>query len=149
VTIKSNSSSDNPLVNPRWLTDPRDQEVAVACFKEARAVFTTSIAQEIVLGPEAFPGLHIQTDREILDLIKASAAPIYHSACTCRMGKSGDKTAVVDSKARVFGIKGLRVVDASAFPLLPPGHPTATICKCSSISYLVLIIYYQIQLERK
>jgi choline dehydrogenase len=35
--------------------------------------------------------------------------------------------AVVDSKARVYGVKGLRVVDASAFPFLPPGHPQATV----------------------
>ncbi len=35
--------------------------------------------------------------------------------------------AVVDSRARVFGVQGLRVVDISAFTLLPPGHPQATI----------------------
>ena len=30
---------------------------------------------------------------------------------------------------RVFGVQGVRVVDASAFPLLPPGQPQATVCK--------------------
>jgi choline dehydrogenase len=35
--------------------------------------------------------------------------------------------AVVDSKARVFGVQGLKVVDASSFPLLVPGHPQSTI----------------------
>ena len=45
------------------------------------------------------------------------------------MGKANDPMAVIDSKARVYGLDGLRVVDASAFPLLPPGHPQATICK--------------------
>jgi choline dehydrogenase len=35
--------------------------------------------------------------------------------------------AVVDSNAKVFGVSGLRVVDASAFALLPPGHPQSTI----------------------
>lgn len=35
--------------------------------------------------------------------------------------------AVVDSKARVFGTQGLRVVDASSLPMLAPGHPSATI----------------------
>jgi len=44
-----------------------------------------------------------------------------------KMGKSSDPMAVVDSKARVFGVQGLRVVDASAFPLLVPGHPQSTI----------------------
>jgi len=45
------------------------------------------------------------------------------------MGKLTDSMAVVDSKARVIGVKGLRVVDASSFALLPPGHPQSTVCK--------------------
>lgn len=45
------------------------------------------------------------------------------------MGKLDDPDAVVDSKARVIGVKGLRVVDASSFAILPPGHPQATICE--------------------
>ena len=43
------------------------------------------------------------------------------------MGKSNDKMAVVDNKARVYDVHGLRIVDASIFPLLPPGHPQYTI----------------------
>ncbi len=45
------------------------------------------------------------------------------------MGKAGDPDAVVDSRARVYGVRGLRVVDASAFAILPPGHPMSTICE--------------------
>ncbi|OCL00644.1 uncharacterized protein K441DRAFT_719812, partial [Cenococcum geophilum 1.58] len=43
------------------------------------------------------------------------------------MGKAGDAMAVVDSRARVFGVKGLRVVGVSVFALLPPGNPQSTI----------------------
>jgi choline dehydrogenase len=43
------------------------------------------------------------------------------------MGKKTDKMAVVDSEGRVYGAKRLRVVDASAMPFLPPGHPMATV----------------------
>lgn len=43
------------------------------------------------------------------------------------MGTANDTMAVVNSRARVFGTEGLRVVDISAFPLLPPGHPQATV----------------------
>jgi hypothetical protein len=45
------------------------------------------------------------------------------------MGRKDDKNAVVDSNANVIGVNGLRVVDASAFPFLPPGHPMATVCE--------------------
>ncbi len=45
------------------------------------------------------------------------------------MGKSNDPMAVVDSKAKVIGVRDLRVVDASSFALLPPGHPLATVCR--------------------
>ena len=45
------------------------------------------------------------------------------------MGKQGDPNAVVDSTGKVFGVSGVRVVDVSAFPLLPPGQPQATVCE--------------------
>lgn len=45
------------------------------------------------------------------------------------MGVKGDPMAVVDSRARVYGVDGLRVVDASAFPFNPPGHPMSAVCK--------------------
>ena len=43
------------------------------------------------------------------------------------MGRADVPNAVVDSKARVIGVQNLRVVDASAFAILPPGHPQSTI----------------------
>lgn len=47
------------------------------------------------------------------------------------MGPASDSMAVVDSHARVYGVQRLRVVDASAFPFLPPGHPQSSICEFS------------------
>lgn len=135
VTISSKNTNDYPIISPNWLLDPRDQEVAVAAFKRARAVFTNNATRPIVLGDEAFPGLNVSSDAEILDLIQRSAAASYHASATCAMGRANDSKAVLDSKARVYGVKGLRVVDASAFPILPPGHPSSTICKC-----LILVV---------
>ena len=53
----------------------------------------------------------------------------WSKICLGKMGASSDKSAVVDSRARVFGVTGLRVVDASAFPLTPPGHPMSSVCQ--------------------
>ena len=45
------------------------------------------------------------------------------------MGGKNDSNAVVDTQGRVYGVQSLRIVDASIFPLLPPGHPQSTICE--------------------
>ncbi|KAI9776828.1 MAG: hypothetical protein M1816_005079 [Peltula sp. TS41687] len=127
VTILSNDTAVHPVVNPNWLTDPRDQEMALAAVKQARAVFTGNATSPIIIGSEVFPGLSVSTDTQILDFIQQSASTTYHASCTCAMGMVNDSMAVLDSKARVYGVQGLRVVDASAFPVLPPGHPMATV----------------------
>ena len=72
------------------------------------------------------------TDADILSIIMQSAAPIWHACATNKMGKISDPMAVLDSQARVRGVQGLRVVDASAFPFLVPCHPTATVCKSTN-----------------
>lgn len=130
VTIRFNDTGLHPVVSPNWLVDRRDQEVAVAAFKQARAVFTNNSATApIVIGSEVFPGLNVSTDAQILEFIQQNAATDWHPSCTCAMGLANNPMAVLDSKARVYGVKGLRVVDASAFPVLPPGHPSATVCE--------------------
>ena len=128
VTINSTDTAFNPVISPNWLSDPRDQDVAIAAFHEGRRLFSTNAIAPIVLG-ESFPGKNITTDSQILELIKSSVNSVYNAVGTNRMGKVDDPTAVVDSKGRVIGVKDLRVVDASIFPFLPPGQPLATVCK--------------------
>ncbi|KAL6719249.1 hypothetical protein ACLMJK_003486 [Lecanora helva] len=130
VTINSTSTLDNPIVSPNWLTDPRDLEVAIAGFKRSRQIFSQPSMKNIIAGDmEYSPGVNVTSDSAILQVIRQTASAISHAAGTCRMGVEADEAAVVDSKGRVFGVNGLRVVDASAFPILPPGHPQGTVCK--------------------
>ena len=149
VTIVSADTTDLPIVNPNYLSSETDQEVAVQMFRRLRALLNSPSFAPILVGKEIFPGVAVQTDEEILASLKATIGPAYHASCTCKpnpslilgtsiaerrlgaMGKSSDPKSVVDSHARVIGVQGLRVVDASSFPLLPPGHPSATICKFS------------------
>ena len=70
---------------------------------------------------------NIQTDAQISTYLKQAATQIRHAGATCAMGKKGDKMAVVDSTAKVFGTQGLRVVDSSAFPFQVPGHLQSTV----------------------
>lgn len=129
LTIASADAADMPVINPNWLTDRTDVEVAVAGFKRMREFWRTQSMRSFTLGDEAFPGVKIQSDAQIEDIIKKSLNTIYHAACTCSMGRLNDRNAVVDNHSKVIGVQGLRVVDASTFPILPPGHPQATVCK--------------------
>jgi 5-(hydroxymethyl)furfural/furfural oxidase len=51
--------------------------------------------------------------------IRKAAVGVWHASCSCRMGADGDPMAVTDPSGRVRGVAGLRVVDASIFPVVP------------------------------
>ncbi|KAJ5431662.1 Glucose-methanol-choline oxidoreductase [Penicillium cf. griseofulvum] len=127
VTIRSSNTADAPVINPNWLETGTDQRVAVAAYRRVREAFRSQAMASVIIGQEYFPGEGYETDAELLDIIKSTVMTIYHAACTCKIGIQNDSMAVVDSRARVFGVAGLRVVDASAFPILPPGHPQSAV----------------------
>ncbi|KAH7305267.1 glucose-methanol-choline oxidoreductase [Stachybotrys elegans] len=126
VSISSPNTAINPVISPNWLLDKRDQELAIAAFRRGRQLFQVEAMKPIVIT-EAYPGNAIESDAEILDIIRESANPVYNAVGTNKMGKLNDTMAVVNSNAQVFGVRGLRVVDASIFPFLPPGQPSATV----------------------
>jgi choline dehydrogenase len=151
VSIASSSMTDPPLIDVGWLTNSTDLEVLVQGLKRTRALFESSAVRPVLVGEEVLPGKDVVTDEQMAEYIRSVITTVYHASCTCKllrvgmfclfagsmlifflflagkMGKSSDPMAVVDSKARVLGVQGLRVVDASAFPLLVPGHPQSTI----------------------
>lgn len=130
ITLASADTSDDPIINPNWLTTESDQEVAVAIFKRIRETFASKGMAPVVIGEEYYPGLETQSDEDIIEFIRDNVMTLWHPSCTNKMGAADDPTAVIDNKARVFGVGRLRVVDASSFPFLPPGHPQSTICEC-------------------
>lgn len=128
VSINSADAADPPLINPNYLTHPSDVAVLTAGFKRARQAFASKTMRAVLTDPvEYYPGPQVQSDAQIEAFLRANAFYFYHAAGTCRMGRRDDPNAVVDSKAKVIGVEGLRVVDASAFALLPPGHPQSTV----------------------
>jgi len=127
VTISSTNISDQPVIDLGWFSDPADGDVLVAGIKRLRQAWVTEPAQTISVGPETRPGANVVTDAELLEYIKNTAQHISHPSSTCAMGKKKDKNAVVDTQARVFGVKGLRVVDMSILPFSLPGQPQSTV----------------------
>lgn len=123
VTITSADSNVAPVINPNLLGHPADVEVTLAAMKRVRSMWANI---NVTIGDEYLPGPNVTTDAEIIDYLRSHAMTVWHAASTCAMGTSSDPMAVVDSTAKVFGVKGLRVVDASIFPILPPGHPQSS-----------------------
>ena len=127
VTIRSGDMTDPPIIDPAWLTHPADQALAVQAFKRTREIWAILQQGGLTIGNESLPGSNVTSDADILDFIQRSFMTIYHAAGTCKMGKSNDSNSVIDSRARVYGVQNLRVVDASSFPFLTPGHPQSVV----------------------
>ncbi len=85
------------------------------------------IAEQPALKPyvaaEVVPGPAVQTEEKLIDDIRNRGISNLHPVGTCRMGTGND--AVVDPRLRVYGIKGLRVADASIMPLVVGGNTNA------------------------
>jgi choline dehydrogenase-like flavoprotein len=125
VLINSTSPFDPPVIDPRYLSNPLDLALLVAGFKYARAIRATSALQSISVQ-ETYPGPTTQTDNQIEEFIRGGLATENHHGGTAAM-LPRDLGGVVDSNLRVYGVQGLRVVDASIMPLLPAAHLQATV----------------------
>ena len=123
VNLQSASMADPPLINPNWLTDPTDQLLAIQSLHRQRQIWSYLEGQGLTIGDETLPGSNVTSNAAILNYISQSLIQVYHAAATCKMGSANDSMAVIDNHARVYGTQNLRVVDASSFPFLPPGHP--------------------------
>lgn len=126
VTISSADIADPPVINLGWLSDAGDvdAQLAVAAFKRVRQAWD-SIAQ-ITIGPELTPGPAGSRMRIFWHLFGIRVLRFSMLRARVEWG-NWDPMAVVDSRARVFGVKGLRVVDNSASPFAVPGHPQSSI----------------------
>ena len=74
---------------------------------------------------EQYPGEHVQTDDELLEVARERGTTTFHVMGTCRMGPDTDPSAVVDDALRVRGLEALRVVDASIMPTMPSANINA------------------------
>ena len=124
IGLASADPTADPLIEPRYLSDPADLPLMIAAVRAARRVLAAP-ALDAYRGAEIFPGSAVTSDDEIARFIRRKAETIYHPVGTCKMGH--DPMAVVDDALRVHGIDGLRVADASIMPTLIGGNTNAPV----------------------
>ena len=134
VLLRSSDPSVPPAIDPRYLTDPGDDDEAALLrgLRLARRVLVQEPLASFV-DAEILPGADARSDDALRAHVRALSQTLYHPAGTCRMGS--DAASVVDPLLRVRGIDGLRVADASVIPKLPHGHtnwPTVMIAERAS-----------------
>jgi len=122
VTINSKNPEDLPKIIPNYLSTESDQKIAIDSIKVARKIANASPLKQHILD-EFVPGGSLVSDEDLLEAAKNNSQSIYHPVGTCKMGN--DKNSVVDDQLKVYGVKGLRVVDASIMPELVSGNTNA------------------------
>ena len=111
-----------PRIDPNYLADPHDRDMAVRGFRLMRTIMQQP-AFRAVGGREHFPGPAVTSDADIAGYVAAHGRTAYHAVGTCRMGI--DAGAVVDPTLRVRGIANLRVCDSSIMPRLISSNTNA------------------------
>jgi choline dehydrogenase len=122
VRLRSSDATAKPRILTNSLADDEDVAAFVHSIKLAREWAHTAPLGEVT-GREFYPGSDVTSDDEIEDWLRSHVELIYHPTGTCKMGAADD--AVVDPQLRVRGIDGLRVCDASVFPVIPGGNTAA------------------------
>jgi choline dehydrogenase-like flavoprotein len=120
VHISSRNIGDKPLINPNYLSHPYDLEAATNLAKYLRKIASTQPMSD-VWAQEYEPGNAVQTDADWKKYALANTLSIYHPIGTAALLPENDG-GVVNEKLKVYGTKGLRVVDASIIPVLPSAH---------------------------
>jgi len=109
-----------------YLSHETDVRCAVASIRFARKLAHTN-AMSHLIGEEYRPGDSAQSDDEILQFARQYGATIFHPSGTCKMAPDGDPMGVVDSRLRVRGVTGLRVIDCSVMPTLVSGNTNSPV----------------------
>ena len=137
VHLRSSDPLKTPIIRPNYLSNEDDVKDLLAGVKILRKLAKTDSFRPVI-GEEFRPGPQCQTDEQMIQHIKDTVWTVFHPSSTCRMG-SDPKSNVVDSDLKVYGIEGLRVVDASIFPSLVCGNiNAATIMVGEKASDLIL-----------
>jgi choline dehydrogenase-like flavoprotein len=132
IALQSSNPFDYPRIYANYLDDPYDLDIAIKGIRKMIDLIHTKAFQQydakfFDTQSPGCEGFTFNTDEYWECHTRLFPLTIYHHAGTCKMGAVTDKTAVVDHRLRVHGIKELRVIDASIMPAMVAGHPNGSI----------------------
>jgi choline dehydrogenase-like flavoprotein len=119
VALRSARPDAKPRISHNYLATEQDRATMIAGVRLAMDIFRQPVLSKVRRAPFSVPAS--DTEADILAFIAAQMGTDYHPSCTCAIGR------VVDSNLRVFGIEGLRVVDASVMPSVTRGNTNAAV----------------------
>jgi choline dehydrogenase-like flavoprotein len=131
VGLRTPMPDSKPTVRCNFLTTEEDRASILAGVRIALEIAAqpqlTAIAREPLSVPSS------DSEKDIFDWVERASQTVYHPTSTCAMG------AVVDPELRVYGVEGLRVVDASVMPTITRANTNAaTLMIAEKASDLIL-----------
>jgi choline dehydrogenase-like flavoprotein len=126
VTLGSADPAQPAVIRQNFLATEGDRHTIRAMVRRMREIGAQAPLRPFI-AEELAPGAGQTTDAEIDAFVRRTAITLHHPVGTCRMGVDGDRDAVLDSRMRVRGLDGLRVIDGSALPRVVRGPTNAPI----------------------
>jgi choline dehydrogenase len=123
LTLRSADPLAAPVITPNSLSTAHDRQEMLEATQFLRRLAAMPALHRLI-GEELQPGAHMRSDDQLAEDIRQRASTVFHPVGTCRMGRNIAE-AVVNHRLQAHGLLGLRVVDASAFPLLTSGNTNA------------------------
>jgi choline dehydrogenase-like flavoprotein len=117
VMLRAPLPDSKPLVFTNFLDTPEDRESMMAGVRMALEIASQPALKAVEREPFDVPAS--DSDEDLWAFIQRAAQTVYHPTSTCAMGQ------VVDAELRVYGVEGLRVVDASVMPKITRGNTNA------------------------
>ncbi|KZC09316.1 Glucose dehydrogenase [acceptor] [Dufourea novaeangliae] len=115
IKLRSKDVHEHPIIVPNYFQDPHDLDVLVKkLYRLSSSVYIPQCSS-----------LPFPSDDYWRCHVRFFSMTTYHPCGTCKMGPANDSMAVVDSRLKVHGISGLRVIDASIMPNIVSGNINA------------------------
>ena len=125
ITLASSDPTTPPVIQANSLATENDRAMAIEAEHVLAQLAATPSVQAIT-AKRLEPDVTAMSDDDMLANFRDNANTVFHPSCTCRMGRNAQES-VLDSRLRVHGVDGLRVVDASAFPNVTSGNTNAPV----------------------